>query len=131
MKIILKEVISDESLCSYFMKTILFWRIQENSSILWVSSTLLQHVWLCFKSLMHCVYTGYLPNFFIPENNMFAGKVVGAQQMSLYQKLESFYDIGIAFLLHSPTLREILIPALSDPHFVHNADRGRLPQVSN
>jgi hypothetical protein len=67
---------------------------------------------------MQCVYTGYLPNFFIPENNMFAGKVIGAQQMSLYQKLESFYEIGVAFLLHSPTLREILIPALSDPHFV-------------
>jgi hypothetical protein len=67
---------------------------------------------------MKCVYTGYLPNFFIPENNMFAGKVIGAQQVSLYQKLESFYEIGVAFLLHSPTLREILIPALSDPHFV-------------
>jgi hypothetical protein len=118
MKIILKEVISDELLCSYFMKTILFWRIQEISSIPWLPSTLLQHVWFSFKSLMLCVYTGYLPNFFIPQNNMFAGKIIGAQQVSLYQKLESFYDIGVAFLLHSPTLREILIPALSDPHFV-------------
>jgi hypothetical protein len=118
MKIILKEVISDELLCSYFMKTILFWRIQESSSIPWSPSTLLPHVWFCFKSLMKCVYTGYLPNFFIPENNMFAGKVIGAQQVSLYQKLESFYDIGVAFLLHSPVLREILIPALSVPHFV-------------
>jgi hypothetical protein len=118
MKIILKEVICDELLCSYFMKTILFWRIQKSSLISWVPSTLLQHVWFCFKSLMQCVYTGYLPNFFIPENNMFAGKVIGAQQMSLYQKLESFYEIGVAFLLHSPTLREILIPALSDPRFV-------------
>ncbi|XP_048766818.2 uncharacterized protein LOC125673909 [Ostrea edulis] len=118
MKIILKEIISDELLCSYFMKTILFWRIQKTSSTPWVPSTLLQHVWFCFKSLMQCVYTGYLPNFFIPENNMFAGKVVGAQQMSLYQKLETFYKMGVAFLLHSPTLREILTPALSDPYFV-------------
>jgi hypothetical protein len=67
---------------------------------------------------MQCVYTGYLPNFFIPENNMFAGKVIGAQQMSLYQKLETIYEKGVAFLLHSPTLREILIPALSDPLLV-------------
>ncbi|XP_056013674.1 uncharacterized protein LOC130052531 [Ostrea edulis] len=118
MKIILKEVISDELLCSYFMKTILFWRIQERSSTPWLPSTLIQHVWFCFKSLMQCVYTGYLPNFFIPENNMFAGKVVGAQQISLYQKLERFYKMGVAFLLHSPTLREILIPAVSNPYFV-------------
>jgi hypothetical protein len=119
MKIILKEVISDELLCSYFMKTILFWRIQEKgSSTPLVPTALLQHVWFCFKSLLQCVYHGYLPNFFIPENNMFVGKVVGAQQISLYQKLETFYEMGVAFLLHSPTLREILIPTLSDPHFI-------------
>jgi hypothetical protein len=89
MKIILKEVIHDELFCSYFMKTILFWRIQENSSTLWLPSTLIKQVWLCFKSLMQCVYAGNLPNFFIPENNMFAGKVVGAQQILLYQELET------------------------------------------
>ncbi|XP_056013684.1 uncharacterized protein LOC130052539 [Ostrea edulis] len=126
MKIILKEVISDELLCSYFMKTILFWRIQESSSTPWLPSTLLQHVWFCFKSLMQCVYTGYLPNFFIPENNMFEGKVVGAQQIFLYQELERFYEIGIALLLHSPTLREILIPAVSDPYFVMPTEESYL-----
>jgi hypothetical protein len=67
---------------------------------------------------MQCVYAGYLPNFFIPENNMFAGKVVGAQQVLLYQKLETLYKMGVAFLLQSPTLRGILISALSDPLFV-------------
>jgi hypothetical protein len=126
MKIILKEVICDELLCSYFMKTILFWRIQEHSSTPWMPSTLVQQVWFCFKSLMKCIYTGYLPNFFIPENNMFAGKVVGAQQMSLYQKLETFYEKGVAFLLHSLTLREILIPAFSDPHFVMPTEESYL-----
>ncbi|XP_048770440.2 uncharacterized protein LOC125676652 [Ostrea edulis] len=126
MKIILKEVISDELLCSYHMKTILFWRIQESSSTSWLPSTLLQHVWFCFKSLMQCVYTGYLPNFFIPENNMFAGKVVGTQQIFLYQELERFYEIGIALLLHSPTLREILIPAVSDPYFVMPTEESYL-----
>ncbi|XP_056013677.1 uncharacterized protein LOC130052532 [Ostrea edulis] len=118
LKIILKEVISDDLLCSYCMKTILFWRIQESSSTPWLPSTLLQHVWFCFKFLMQCVYTGYLPNFFIPENNMFAGKVVGAQQTFLYQKLERFYEKHVDFLLHSPTIREILTPAVSDPYFV-------------
>jgi hypothetical protein len=118
MKIILKEVLSDELLCSYFMKTILFWRIHECSSSPWLPSTLLQQLWFCFKSLMQCVYTGYLPNFFIPENNMFAAKVVGAQQLYLYEKLETFYKLGVAFLLHSSTLREILIPVLSNPYLV-------------
>jgi hypothetical protein len=67
---------------------------------------------------MQCVYTGYLPNFFIPENNMFTGKIVGAQQINLFRNLETFYEKGVSFLLISPTLREILTPALSDPYFV-------------
>jgi hypothetical protein len=79
---------------------------------------------------MKCVYTGYLPNFFIPENNMFAGKVVGAQQMALYQKLEAFYNIGIAFLLHSTSLRDILTQVLSNPSFVMpTADSNLKPEV--
>jgi hypothetical protein len=49
---------------------------------------------------------------------MFAGRVIGAQQVSLYQKLEKFYKMGVALLLHSPTLRQILIPALSCPHLI-------------
>jgi hypothetical protein len=75
---------------------------------------------------MHCVYTGYLPNFFIPENNMFAGKVVGAQQISLSKRLEAFYEKGTAFLLHSATLMEILIPALSDPYFVMPTEESNM-----
>jgi hypothetical protein len=126
MKIILKEVICDKLLCSYFMKTIIFWRIQENFSTPWVPSILLRQVWFCFKYLVQCVYTGCLPNFFIPENNMFAGKVVGAQQMSLYQKLETLYEKGYSFLLHSPTLSEILFPALADQGFFMPTDESSL-----
>jgi hypothetical protein len=79
---------------------------------------------------MQCVYTGYLPNFFIPENNMFAGKVVGAQQVSLYKKLETFYQMGVAFLFHSPTVRKILFPALSNPYFVIQTEECYLKSES-
>jgi hypothetical protein len=130
MKIILREVICEELLCSYFIKTIVFWRIQESSTTSWIPSKLIQQVWFCFKFLMRCVYTGHLPNFFIPENNMFAGKVLGVQQMSLYQKLETLYEIGVAFLLHSPTLREILILAISNPYFVLQTRESYKPEIN-
>jgi hypothetical protein len=49
---------------------------------------------------------------------MSVAKVVGAQQISLYQKLEAFCEMGVGFLLRSPPLRKILMPAVSDPYFV-------------
>ncbi|XP_061176144.1 uncharacterized protein LOC133185101 [Saccostrea echinata] len=113
LKIFLKETIRDDLLSSYFMKTLVFWQLQNNIYIPWAPHTLLRHFWICFKFLVHSVHTGCLPNFFIPENNMFLGKVVGPQQMSLFQKLEKIYTMDVTCLLQSPFLREILIPALS------------------
>ncbi|XP_062601319.1 uncharacterized protein LOC134263039 [Saccostrea cucullata] len=113
LKIFLKESICDDLLSSYFMKTLVFWQIQNNNSMPWAPYTLVQHFWICFKFLLHSVYMGCLPNFFIPENNMFLGKVVGPQQMTLFQKLEKLYTMGVTCLLQSPSLTEILIPTLS------------------
>ncbi|XP_062601328.1 uncharacterized protein LOC134263044 [Saccostrea cucullata] len=113
LKIFLKETICDELLSSYFMKSLVFWKLMDNYSMPWAPYDLLQYFWTCFKFLIHSVHTGCLPNFFIPENNMFLGKVTGPQQMSLFEKLEKIYNVGVTCLLQSPSLRKILIPTLS------------------
>jgi hypothetical protein len=121
LKIFQKEVLN-EPLCSYFMKTTMFWMIQ-TGSIRWCPSDLLQCFWTCFKYLIDCVYRGDFPNFFIPQNNMFVNKVVGDVRTSLLERLDRYYRMGVSCLLHSPTLRSILVPALSSPSFVlHSAD---------
>lgn len=83
LKIFLKEVISSENqdslICSYYLKTIIFWEIQNNpGSIFWCPSNLLSCFWMCFKRLCKCVLDSNCPNFFIPQNNMFQNKVVSA-----------------------------------------------------
>lgn len=56
-------------ICSYFMKTILFWEIQNNpDDAFWCSSNLLFCFWVYFKRLCKGVLDAYCPNFFIPEN---------------------------------------------------------------
>ncbi|XP_062615066.1 uncharacterized protein LOC134276801 isoform X1 [Saccostrea cucullata] len=49
---------------------------------------------------------------------MFLNKIVGVARESLLEQLNQYYRIGVACLLHSPTLRDILMPALSRPSFV-------------
>lgn len=108
LKIFLKEVINEQSrspiLCSYFMKTVLFWVIQNDRTLKWTPENLLSCFWNCFKLLIHWVKTGCCPNFFIPQNNMFKVKVTGHTQAALFDQLYAFYANGIECLCLSPTI---------------------------
>lgn len=123
MKIFMKKVLcskNEESLiCSYFMKTVLFWEIQGNTdNTFWSQSNLLNCFSVCFKRLCKCVFDSYCPNFFIPENNMFKNKIDGSICEALLSQLIGYYELDESCLLLSPTLRSILGLALCSPYFV-------------
>jgi hypothetical protein len=77
LKLFLKEVINygveEPLLCSYFLKTTVFWMIQMGS-IEWRPNNLLNCFWKCFEYLIHCVYRGEFPNFFLPQNKYLSTK---------------------------------------------------------
>jgi hypothetical protein len=133
MKIFLKQVINanvnDPILCSYFMKTILFWVIQRDASLTWTPDNLLSNFWQCFKLLICWIQRGECPNFFIPENNMFRVKVRGVAQSLLFDQVYNLYCKGISCLLLSPTLRPYLSRAILDRTLVIRTDEGSL--ISN
>lgn len=115
LKIFLEEVLSstngDSLLCSYFMKTILFWEIQNNpDNLFWCPKNLLTCLSMCFKRLCKCVFDSYCPNFFIPENNMFKHKVIGASREVLLSQLYRYYEMREFCMLQSPTLSSIILP---------------------
>ena len=98
LKIFLKEAIDVNPevkglLCSYFMKTALFWEITtfENN---WNPSMLLVCFWNCFRRILQWVKCSYCPNFFIPPNNMFEGKIEGRNRDKLLQHMSSIYSEG-------------------------------------
>ena len=108
LKIFLKEAIEMNEdvkglLCSYFMKTAVFWEIS-SSSTPWEMRQLLFHFWNCFHRLLHWVSNAYCPNFFIPENNMFAGKIEGENRTKLLNFLTELYIEGYHCLLRCPSL---------------------------
>eukprot|EP00105_Crassostrea_gigas_P032310 XP_011455268.1 PREDICTED: uncharacterized protein LOC105347765 [Crassostrea gigas] len=132
LKLFLKEIINnglrdeDKLLCSYHMKTAVFWAIQQNTLPHWCPQNLLAGVWVCFKLLLKWVYEGICPNFFIPENNMFLSKIHGQAQTSLFRRLYGLYEKGIALLLHSPSIRSSIIDVLCNPRLTVCTDEHTL-----
>nr|XP_022305610.1 uncharacterized protein LOC111112421 [Crassostrea virginica] len=121
LKIFLKEVIDKQSeetnklLCSYHMKTCIFWVIQQNAVPLWCPQNLLAGFWVCFKLLLKWVYEGACPNFFIPENNLFLSKVHGSAQKKLFLQLHGLYEKGLVCLLQSPSIKSYITNVLYNP----------------
>uniref|UniRef100_A0A8W8IZG4 Mab-21-like HhH/H2TH-like domain-containing protein n=1 Tax=Magallana gigas TaxID=29159 RepID=A0A8W8IZG4_MAGGI len=121
LKLFLKEVIDQQSeetkklLCSYHMKTTVFWAFQQNSLLQWCPQNLLAGFWICFKLLLKWVYEGICPNFFIPQNNLFLTKVHGSAQNRLFLQLHELYKKGLACLLQSSSIRSYIIDVLYNP----------------
>ncbi|XP_062585024.1 uncharacterized protein LOC134246669 [Saccostrea cucullata] len=121
LKLFLSEIINnglddaDKLLCSYHMKTAVFWVIQQNTIPHWCPQNLLECFWVCFKLILKWVYEGVCPNFFIPGNNMFLSKIHGVKQHQLNIRLSELYGKGLAFLLHSPSIRSYIIDVLHNP----------------
>ncbi|XP_052703097.1 uncharacterized protein LOC128179633 [Crassostrea angulata] len=136
LKIFLKEVINQQSeetnklLCSYHMKTTVFWAIQQNTLPHWCPQNLLAGFWICFKLLLKWVYEGICPNFFIPQNNLFLTKVHGSAQNRLFLQLHELYNKGLACLLQSSSIRAYIIGVLYNPKLsVHTDERLLLSEI--
>ncbi|XP_052684407.1 uncharacterized protein LOC128164536 [Crassostrea angulata] len=136
LKLFLKEVINEQSeetnklLCSYHMKTTVFWAIQQNTLPHWCPQNLLVGFWVCFKLLLKWVYEGICPNFFIPQNNLFLTKVHGSAQNRLFLELHELYKKGLACLLQSSSIRFFIIDVLYNPRaFVLTDESLIMPEV--
>ncbi|XP_052077026.1 uncharacterized protein LOC127715048 isoform X2 [Mytilus californianus] len=115
MKILLKDVIAldidcKELLCSYFMKTLLFWMCEELPSSIWKPENLISCFMRCFRRLIYCVEYSLCPHYFIPENNLFENKIQGQAQKTLLNKLSILNSYGWQCILLSdqvPNLNEL------------------------
>ncbi|XP_062592534.1 uncharacterized protein LOC134253974 [Saccostrea cucullata] len=136
LKLILTEIINngvgddDKLLCSYHMKTAVFWLIQQNTIPHWCPQNFLEGFWVCFKLILKWVYEGVCPNFFIPGNNMFLSKIHGVKQHQLFIRLSELYEKDLAFLLHSPSIRSCIIDVLYDPrNSIYTDDHTLISEV--
>ncbi|XP_061192637.1 uncharacterized protein LOC133200837 [Saccostrea echinata] len=135
LKLFLKNVINSETeeklLCSYHMKTAVFWVIQQNIVPIWSPQNLLECFWICFKMILKWVYDGVCPNFFIPENNMFLCKIHGHAQKTLLIRLCGLYEKGNVSLQHIPSIRCNILHALQNPSSFVSVDEHLLLPDTN
>ena len=99
-KDILPTMIGDESLTSYHCKTCLFYVIEETPEYVWTSDNILVCLQNCLQYLLKCVTRGMCPNYFIPEENMFDGRISEETLVKLNVALEKLLASNFKYLLH-------------------------------
>ena len=93
LKLSLKNIIDRNDkvkglLCSYFMKTAVFWLSEEISINTFQLQNLFHCYFLSLDKLITWVNCCYCPNYFIPEHNMFRGKINRSNSRLLLTILE-------------------------------------------
>ncbi|XP_052073976.1 uncharacterized protein LOC127711852 [Mytilus californianus] len=99
-----------DSLCSYFLKTALFWVSEEVDIEIFQLVRLFYCFSLCLDKLMLWINNCYCPNYFIPKYNMFLGKVDQSNNKTLRSVLNSIKCGGIDGLINN------LFPSESGNH---------------
>ncbi|XP_052083748.1 uncharacterized protein LOC127721112 [Mytilus californianus] len=104
LKLTLKRIVNTNEnvkdlLCSYFLKTALFWVSEEVNLEMFQLPKLYICFSLCLDKLLLWVNSCYCPNFFIPEHNMFLGKIDQSNNKILLSVIKSIKYGGIGGLM--------------------------------
>lgn len=114
LKVFLLEVLNkdakkeDQKISSYFLKTAMFWCIQTDANYNWSRENFFECFWKCYKVLLQWVYTGYCPNFFVPQNNLFVCKIAGADQERLFTQMYNLYCHRDGCLTKIPSVKKVM-----------------------
>ena len=101
LKIIKKDLIEPivgKSISSYHLKTCMFYSIENSKLSFWKRDNLCQCVLLCLCVLFKWVNTGYCPNYFITEENMFDRDIHRRQRLNLLHQIRFLLSQGCGFL---------------------------------
>ena len=105
MKLLLKEFVKTncaekhtDVLCSYFIKTFLFWQFETTDKLFWQPPNLSG----CMIYLLHqfytCIESGVLRHYFIPRFNLLAIKLTPEAQTELLYLFGKVIEIGMPIL---------------------------------
>ncbi|XP_052074932.1 uncharacterized protein LOC127712500 [Mytilus californianus] len=122
LKLVLKRIVNTHDvvkdlLCSYFLKTALFWISEEVDIETFQLSKIYYCFTLCLDKIIAWVTTCYCPNYFIPEHNMFLGKINHRNNKILLCVLESIKYRGIDGLINN------LFPPVTENHHLSSTDK--------
>ena len=131
MKIIKKDIIykdvGEKSLTSYHCKTCLLYLIENSPAEFWREENLLFCFCTYLRQILRCVETMECPNYFLPDENMFNGRLHGKIQIKLRMVLRNILvsNFRILFELNTDDLGRRLM--VSNPCGVQHS--SFLPDV--
>ena len=105
MKLILKEYIKTKCaekyksvLCSYFIKTFLFWQFEKMERSFWQKANLSGYILYLFHEFYSCIQTGVLRHYFVPRFNLLEIKLTPDAQTELLKIFGKVIETGIAII---------------------------------
>ena len=103
MKLILKEYVKTKCaekcksvLCSYFIKTFLFWQFEKNEQSFWQVANLCGCIMYLFHEFYSCIRTGVLRHYFVPRFNLLEIKLTPDAQTELLKIFGKIVETGIS-----------------------------------
>ena len=107
IKLILIEFIKVKSsehtkdvLCSYFIKTFLFWQYEETDPSFWEIKNLRGCIMYLLREFYKCLQGGVLRHYFIPQFNLLEVKLTGSAQRELLQIFDIVIQYDLAIMEH-------------------------------
>ena len=113
MKIILKEFIKtrcnpeNQVLCSYFIKTFLFWQYETTELNFWRTDNIRECIKYLLTEFSKCIQEGLLRHYFIPSFNLLSVKLTREAQIELLQLFVIAAQNVINILKECKTLRGV------------------------
>ena len=105
MKLILKQFVktncSDKHkdvLCSYFIKTFLFWQFETTDQLFWQPTNLLGCIMYLLHEFYTCIESGVLRHYFVPRFNLLGIKLTPDAQNELLYLFNKVREFGISIL---------------------------------
>ena len=113
MKLILKEFINPHCsphcrvLCSYFIKTFLFWEYEEIDPSYWHKNNFRNCIMRLLSDFCECIRLGSLMHYFIQSFNLLSVKMTDEIQMELLRIFDIILQSDIAVLKECKTLNKV------------------------
>ena len=113
MKIILKEFINphcspdNRVLCSYFIKTFLFWKYEETDSSFWSPENFRECIMFLLSGFYECILRGSLKHYFIPGFNLLSVKLTTEAREEILRILDTVLQSDISIMKGCNTLTTV------------------------
>ena len=113
MKIILKEFINthcspdNRVLCSYFIKTFLFWKYEETDPSFWCPGNLRDCILFLMCGFRECILCSSLKHYFIPAFNLLSVKLTTEARREILRVLDIVLQFDISIMKGCNTLKPV------------------------